>query len=59
MSKREDQQMAKLLKKTGGKAPSSRQQARSAQYDRTLAQKPAEPDDESKRFFKEMKRREF
>lgn len=34
-------------------------QDRSAQYDRTLAQKPPEQDDASKRFFKDMKRREF
>lgn len=58
MSKREEQKMAKLLRKTAGKVSPPRQD-RSAQYDSTLSQKPAEPDDASKRFFKEMKRREF
>lgn len=58
MTKREDQKMAKLLRKTAGK-PVPPRQDRSAQYDSTLAQKPPEQDDESKRFFKEMKRREF
>jgi hypothetical protein len=58
MSKREDQKMAKLLRKTAGKVAPPRQD-RSAQYDSTLSQKAAEPDDASKRFFKEMKRREF
>ena len=58
MSKREDQKMAKLLRKTAGKVPPPRQD-RAAQYDSTLAQKPTEPDDASRRFFKEMKRREF
>lgn len=58
MSKREDAKMAKLLRKTAGKIAPPRQD-RSAQYDSTLAQKPAEPDDASRRFFKEMKRREF
>ncbi len=59
MSKREDQKMAKLLKKTAGKAQLPARQDRSGQYDSTLRQKPTEPDDASKRFFKEMKRREF
>jgi hypothetical protein len=58
MSKREEQKMAKLLRKTAGKIAPPRQD-RSAQYDSTLSQKPVEPDDASKRFFKEMKRREF
>jgi hypothetical protein len=58
MTKREEQKMAKLLKKTAGKIQPPRQD-RSAQYDNTLLQKPTEPDDASKRFFKEMKRREF
>lgn len=58
MSKREEQKMAKLLKKTAGKIQPPRQD-RSGQYDSTLRQKPVEPDDASKRFFKEMKKREF
>jgi hypothetical protein len=60
MSKREEQQMARLLKKTAGKAvPPKGDDQRAAQYDSTLRQKPAEPDEEAKRFFKDMKRREF
>lgn len=58
MSKREDQRIAKLLKKTAGKIAPPRQD-RAAQYDSTLLQKPADQDDATKRFFKEMKRREF
>ncbi len=58
MSKREEQKMAKLLRKTAGKIQPPRQD-RAAQYDSTLAQKPADPDEANKRFFKEMKRREF
>ena len=58
MSKREDQRIAKLLKKTAGKIAPPRQD-RAAQYDSTLLQKPLEQDDATKRFFKEMKRREF
>lgn len=58
MSKREEQKMAKLLKKTAGKLQPPRQD-RAGQYDNTLLQKPVEPDDASKRFFKEMKKREF
>lgn len=60
MSKREDAQMARLLKKTAGKAvPPKGEDQRAAQYDSTLRQKPVEQDEEQKRFFKEMKRREF
>ena len=58
MSKREDQKMAKLLKKTAGKIQPPRQD-RAGQYDSTLRQKAVEPDDASKRCFKEMKKREF
>lgn len=57
MSKREEQRMAKLIKKHAAKeAP---QKDRSAQYDDTLRKKAPETDAETKRFFKEMKRREF
>lgn len=60
MSKREEQQMARLLKKTAGKAaPAKPEDQRAAQYDSTLKQKPPEQDEEAKRFFKDMKRREF
>jgi hypothetical protein len=58
MSKREEQQLAKLLKKTAGKISPPRQD-KAAQYDSTLRQAAPEQDDEHKRFFKEMKRREF
>ena len=58
MSKREEQKMAKLLRKTAGKIPPPRQD-RAAQYDSTLSQKPAVLDQASQRLFKEMKRREF
>lgn len=58
MSKREEQRIAKLIKKHSAKTSQSRQD-RSAQYDDTLRKKAPETDDETKRFFKEMKRREF
>ena len=59
MSKREDQKLAKLIKKNAAKAGGTRKPDRAAQYDDTLRQKPEEPDAETKRFFKDMKRREF
>jgi hypothetical protein len=58
MSKREDQRIAALVKKTAGKIAPPRQD-RSAQYDDTLKQKAPDQDDATKRWFKEMKRREF
>lgn len=58
MSKREDQRMAKLVKKHAAKVANPKVD-RSSQYDDTLRRKPEEQNDESKRFFKEMKRREF
>ena len=57
MSKREEQRMAKLIKKHAGKEVPKKD--RSGQYDDTLKSKPPEVDAETKRFFKEMKRREF
>ncbi len=59
MSKREEQRLAKLIKKNAAKAGGTRKGDRAAQYDDTLRQKPEEPDAETKRFFKDMKRREF
>lgn len=58
MSKREDQFIAKLVKKNAGttKPPTK---DRAAKYDATLRQRPADQSDETKQFFKEMKRREF
>lgn len=58
MSKREDQRIAKLVKKHSAKVANPKVD-RSAQYDDTLRQKPAEQDAETRRFFKEMKKREF
>ena len=58
MSKREDQRIAKLVKKNTAKVANPKVD-RSAQYDDTLNTRPAEQDHENKRFFKEMKKREF
>jgi hypothetical protein len=58
MSKREDARIAALAKKNAGKiVPPKRD--RSAQFDPTLRQRPAEEEPETERLFKEMKRREF
>ena len=59
MSKREEQRLAKLIKKNSAKVTGGKKTDRAAQYDDTLRQKPEEPDAETKRFFKDMKRREF
>lgn len=58
MSKREDQRIAALAKKNAEKVPSPKRD-RAAQFDSTLRQKPAEEEDETRRLFKDMKRREF
>ena len=58
MSKREEQRIAALIKKHAAKANTARSD-KSAQYDDTLSKKSPEQDAETKRFFKEMKRREF
>jgi hypothetical protein len=58
MSKREERRIAALIKKNAAKVSGLRQD-KSAKYDDTLSKKPPEQDDETKRFFKEMKRREF
>ena len=58
MSKRDEQNIARLIKKHAGAARSPAKD-RSAQYDDTLRQKPAEQNEDTKQFFKEMKRREF
>lgn len=58
MSKREDQRIANLAKKNAAKvAPPKGDKA--AQFDPTLRQRPAEEDPETRRLFKEMKKREF
>ncbi len=59
MSKREEQRLAKLIKKNAAKAGGGKRPDRSTQYDDTLRQKAEEVDSETKRFFKDMKRREF
>ena len=58
MSKREDQRIAALVKKHTAKLANPKVD-RSSQYDDTLKTKPPEPDQDTKKFFKEMKRREF
>jgi hypothetical protein len=58
MGKREDQRIAALAKKNAARIkPPKDDQA--AQYDPTLRQRAPEQDAETKRLFKEMKRREF
>lgn len=58
MSKREEQRIAALLKKHAGKVkPPAADKA--AQFDQTLRVRPEPQSEESKQFFKDMKRREF
>ena len=57
MSKREEQRLAALIKKNAAKV--SNKKIDPAQYDSTLRQRSAEEDPETRRFFKEMKKREF
>jgi hypothetical protein len=58
MSKREDARIAALAKKNAEKVvPPKRDRA--AQFDSTLRQRSEEEDPETRRLFKEMKRREF
>jgi hypothetical protein len=58
MSKREDQRIAALAKKNAEKVVPPRRD-RAAQFDSTLRQKPDDEEAETKRLFKDMKRREF
>ncbi len=58
MSKREDQRIAALAKKNAAKVVVPKGE-RAAQYDPTLKQRPDEEDGETRRLFKEMKKREF
>jgi len=58
MSKREDQRIAALAKKNAEKVVHPKRD-RAAQFDSTLRQKPEEEEAETKRLFKDMKRREF
>ncbi|HXI20363.1 MAG TPA: hypothetical protein VNH46_04725 [Gemmatimonadales bacterium] len=58
MSKREEQRLAALIRKHAGK-PRPAAKAADEQYDSTLRQRAPDQDEETKRLFKEMKRREF
>lgn len=58
MTKREDQRIAALAKKNAAKVKPPRQD-HAADFDPTLRQRPQEEDAETRRLFKEMKRREF
>lgn len=58
MSKRQDQFIANLARKNAAKIVQPKGE-RAAQYDDTLRQRPAEEDTDTKRLFKEMKKREF
>jgi hypothetical protein len=58
MSKREEQKLAALIKKHAGKTAPARKDL-DAQYDPTLRKRPNEQGEETKKLFKEMKRREF
>lgn len=59
MTRREDQRIAALAKKNAAKVKPPRQD-QASDFDPTLRQRaPAAEDAETKRLFKEMKRREF
>lgn len=58
MAKRDEQRMAKLIRKIGPKA-APKDVDRSRQYDSTLKIRSQEPDRDTLEFFKDMKRREF
>jgi hypothetical protein len=58
MSKQDDARIAKLARKNAAKiVPPKRDRA--AQFDPTLRPKPDDEEAETRRLFKEMKRREF
>lgn len=58
MSKQEDARLAALARKNAGKVvPPKRDRA--LQFDPTLRQRSEEEEPETRRLFKEMKRREF
>ena len=58
MSKREDQRLAALAKKNAAKVVPPKND-RAVQFDPTLRQRAQEEDAETRRLFKEMKKREF
>ena len=58
MSKREDQRLAALAEKNAEKVIQPKGD-KSVQFDPTLRQRHGEEDPETRRLFKEMKKREF
>jgi hypothetical protein len=58
MTRREDQRIAALAKKNAAKIKPARQD-QATHFDATLRQRSPDQDPETKRLFKEMKRREF
>jgi hypothetical protein len=58
MSKSEDKRLEALARKNAAKVKPPRQD-QAAQFDPTLRQRPPEESAETRRLFKEMKRREF
>jgi hypothetical protein len=58
MTRREDQRIAALAKKNAARVKPPRQD-HASDFDPTLRQRAQEEDPETRRLFKEMKRREF
>ncbi|MEO7986317.1 MAG: hypothetical protein ABI766_07270 [Gemmatimonadales bacterium] len=58
MSKRDDERIAALARKNAAKIVVPKGE-RAVKYDDTLKQRPEEEDSETRRLFKEMKKREF
>jgi hypothetical protein len=58
MSRQEDQRIAALARKNAAKVVTPKGD-RPAKYDDTLKHRPQEEDSETRRLFKEMKKREF
>ncbi len=58
MSKREDERLAALAKKNAARIVQPKGD-KSVQFDPTLRQRHTEEDPETRRLFKEMKKREF
>ena len=58
MSRQDDQRIAALARKNAAKVATPKGE-RAAKYDDTLKQAPQEEDSETRRLFKEMKKREF
>ncbi|HEX6615228.1 MAG TPA: hypothetical protein VF046_02910 [Gemmatimonadales bacterium] len=58
MSKQDDQRLAALARKNAAKQARPKS-GDATQFDPTLRQRPEEEDPETRRLFKEMKKREF